>query len=219
MPSRNIVKTFVSEGYYHVYNRGIDKKNIFLDNQDCDVFLYYLSIYLIPKEELIAQSLLKKRLLRFISKNLSQELDLLSYALMPNHFHLLFKQHTQDGITKLMKQVITAYVMYFNRKYERRGPLFESVYKACKVDQDSYLLHLSRYIHRNPLNIRGDVNFNTYSSYPNYLGMRDNSWVRNQELLQYFNTTKKDLHMFTYKSFVEEYAQNPEDILGSLILE
>src|SRR3990167_6729479 len=136
MPSENIIKDYIEDGYYHIYNRGVEKREIFLDEQDCTVFLHYLKLYLSPIEELKQLDLPGLRVLKFIRLNLSQEIDLQSFALMPNHIHLQVKQQTIDGIVKLMKRLATAYVMYFNKKYRRVGSLFQNRYKAALVKTD-----------------------------------------------------------------------------------
>lgn len=221
MPGKNIVKTYIENGYYHIYNRGIDKREIFLDEQDCKVFLHYLKIYLSPKEDLLKLSQSNFKILRFIKFNLHNEIDLMSFTLMPNHFHLQVKQYTKDGIVKLARRVETSYVMYFNNKYERKGGLFESIYKAALIDNDSYLLHLSRYIHLNPRElISQQINFQEFSSYPYYLGEKQASWVKPHEILSYFKTAKTRFkNILSYKSFVEDYVDDSALILGSLTLE
>lgn len=221
MPAKNIVKIYVENGYYHVYNRGIEKRAIFLDEQDCKVLLHYLRMYLSPKEELIKQSQLGMKTQRFVHLNLSEEVDLMSFALMPNHIHLLIKQHTKDGIVKFMQRLSTAYVMYFNKKYDRVGSLFQNTYKACLIESDNYLLHLSRYIHLNSFKLKSQINFKEFSSYPYFLEQKKASWVKPQEILNYFKTAKrrnlKDI--LSYESFVEDYSTDPKDTLGELILE
>lgn len=222
MPSKNIIKDYVENGYYHIYNRGVEKRTIFLDEQDCIVFLHYLKLYLSPIEELKQIDLPGLRVLKFIQLNLSQEIDLLAFALMPNHIHLQIKQKTSRGIVKLMKRLTTAYVMYFNRKYERVGSLFQNRYKAALIETDGYLLHLSRYIHLNPSKIdNGKINFRDFSSYPYYLGQKNASWMKPQEILSYFRTAqRRDLKdILSYQSFVEDFNENSTKILGSLILE
>jgi len=151
MPARNIVKSYIENGYYHIYNRGVEKRDIFLDEQDCKVFLHYLKLYLSPIEELRELNLPGLRILRFIRLNLSQEVNLLAFSLMPNHIHLQIKQTTKDGIVKFMRRLSTSYVMYFNRKYQRVGALFQNTYKAVLIESDPHLLHLSRYVHLNPI--------------------------------------------------------------------
>ncbi len=142
MPSKNTVKTYLENGYYHIYNRGVEKRRIFEDSQDYQRFLYYLKLYLIPSDILHKEKpLLRPHLVR---ANLAEEVELLAYCLMPNHFHLLVHQKTKDATTKLMRQVLTSYSMYFNKRYERLGSLFEGIFKACLVENDEYLLHLSR---------------------------------------------------------------------------
>src|SRR5437899_12643179 len=117
MPSKNIVKIYLGNAYYHIYNRGIDKREIFLDEQDCKVFLYYLKIYLSSPETLKQkQDISPQMFYKITNLNLYSEIRLLSFALMPNHFHLQVKQITKDGIQKLTKRVLTSYVTYFNKK-------------------------------------------------------------------------------------------------------
>jgi len=221
VPSRNIIKTYIKGGYYHVYNRGIDKRSIFLDKQDCAVFLHYLKLYLSPIEEIKKEVLEEKVGMRFLNLNLSKEIELLSFALMPNHFHLLLKQNTEDGVTKLLKRLATAYVMYFNKKYNRLGPLFQNIFKACLVETDAYLLHLSRYIHLNASEIKSVIKFTEFSSYPYYLGDKRASWVKPQEILDYFISARDRTigDLSSYESFVNDMDQGSKEILRDTILE
>lgn len=223
MPSKNIIKEYVENGYYHIYNRGVEKRTIFLDEEDCTVFLHYLKLYLSPIEELKQLDLPGLRIQRFIRLNLFSEIDLLAFALMPNHIHLQIKQKTVDGIVKLMKRLSTAYVMYFNKKYKRVGSLFQNRYKAALIETDEYLLHLSRYIHLNPAKINNGkkLDFNEFSSYPYYLGQKQASWVKPQEILSYFRSAqRKNLKdILSYQSFVEDYKESSVEVLGPLILE
>lgn len=221
MPAKNIVKTYIENAHYHVYNRGVDKRKIFLDNYDCSMFLHYLRLYLLSIEELKEEVLTGHTKVRFLNLNLSKEVSLLSFALMPNHFHLLLKQNSVDGITKLMKRITTAYAMYFNKKYKRVGPLFQHIYKACLVDTDPYLLHLSRYIHLNSKMINPtEINFLEFSSYPYYLERRHATWINSREVLDYFTSSQKKnpRDTLSYQSFVEDYIQDSNQ-LENLTLE
>ena len=204
MPAKNSVKQFVENGYYHLYNRGVEKRDIFLDEQDYAVFLSYLKKYLDPTGS--------------DPHPLAKEVDLLVFCLMSNHFHLLVKQSSLNGITKLVRAVCTNYVMYFNKKYDRIGTLFQGKYKAVLVDNDAYLLHLSRYIHLNP---GSDPKTYNYSSYKYYLGRKNANWIKTTEVLAYFKTAKrinlKDF--FSYESFVDDFKLEPEELLGNLTLE
>ncbi len=211
MPAKNSVKQFIENGYYHLYNRGVEKRDIFLDEQDYAVFLNYLKKYLDP--ELGSDPLWKL-------KSLAHEIDLITFCLMPNHFHLLAKQITRNGITKLMRAVCTNYVMYFNKKYNRVGTLFQGKYKGVIIDNDNYLLHLSRYIHLNPYPGSDPKSYN-YSSFSYYLGNRNASWVKPQEILVFFKEAKRigSQDFVSYQSFVEDYPEDSEEILGELTLE
>lgn len=223
MPAKHTVKLYVENGYYHIYNRGVEKRQIFLDEQDCRVFLRYLKLYLSPVADLEKQSFENLRISRFISLNLFNEIDLLAFALMPNHIHLLVKQKTKDGIVKLMRRVATSYVTYFNKKYKRVGSLFQSIYKAVLIDSDNYLLHLSRYIHLNPSTLNLEINFLNYSSYPYYLEEKHANWIKPEEILSYFRNEQKQWikNTFSYKSFVKDFKDNVDigERLGDLVLE
>lgn len=221
MPARNIIKPYIENGYYHIYNRGVEKREIFLDEQDCKVFLYYIKMYLSPKEELIEQNQLGFKTQRFIALNLSEELDLLSFTLMPNHIHLQVKQYTKDAIVKFMRRLSTSYVMYFNKKYDRVGALFQSSYKAALIELENYLIHLSRYIHLNPINLRSPINFIEFSSYPYYLGKRHASWIKPEEILSFFKSGQRSnlRDILSYQSFIEDYREDSKTILGDLCLE
>ncbi len=224
MPAKNVVKVFTENGHYHVYNRGVEKRKIFQDEHDYAVFLYYLKIYLSPVEELkqlIASSKMNMRVQRFFPLNLSQELDLLTFVLMPNHVHLLIKQYKVNSITKLMHRLSTSYTMYFNKKYKRVGSLFQGVYKACLVETDEYLLHLSRYIHLNPGYHLSSLRNMNFSSYPYYLGNMQASWVKPETILHFFRSAQQsDLKdILSYQSFVEDYVEDSKGLLGGLTLE
>lgn len=143
MPARNVVKQYTEDAYYHVYNRGVEKRTIFLDDQDYVMFLGLLKRHLTRSKEQNSRGQ--------IYESYAGRLELQSFCLMPNHFHLLFYlNNDHEAITELMRRVSGTYTSYFNRKYERVGPLFQGVYKASRIDNDPYLLHITRYIHRNP---------------------------------------------------------------------
>jgi len=157
MPAKNRTKIYVENGYYHLYNRGVEKRNIFLDQQDYGVFLCYLKEYLTPRDEKQLKKILantktsyreKAKILKILAlNNFSEEITLIAYCLMPNHFHFLLKQKNAGSIDQLMNSLGTRYTMYFNKKYNRVGVLYQGVYKAVLVSTDDQLLHLTRYIH------------------------------------------------------------------------
>lgn len=212
MPSRNSLKTYFEGGYYHLYNRGVVKNKIFLDERDYAVFLSYLKEYLSPfippSEEQI-----KHQGYVYFRKNYHQKIELLSFVLMPNHFHLLLKQNQPRIIEGFMRSLLTRYSGYFNKKYKRVGHLFQDVYKGILIDGEGYFLWLSRYIHRNPIDLiksGSGLSSYPYSSYPAYLGLKKSDWINTNNILKQIKN---------YKRFVEESAENIPEELPSYTLE
>ena len=143
---------------------------------------------------------------------------------MPNHFHLFVQQKSKDGLKTFMKALSTNYVMYFNSKYDRVGPLFQGTYKAVRIETEPYYVHISRYIHRNPEELLArDQPLCTYpySSYKYYLDGNGPDWLDVSEILKMFRSSKrlfaKDI--LSYESFVEGYKTDDKEILGELTLE
>lgn len=221
MPAKNIIKQYKINSYYHIYNRGVERRIIFSDSQDCTVFLHYLKMYLSPLAELKKEQKKGFRKDKLIKQNLSNEINLLAFALMPNHFHLIIQQLTLDGIIKFMRRLSTAYVMYFNQRNKRVGALFQSAYKAVSIEKDEYLLHLSRYIHLNPEKNNSLKNYIDFTSYPYYLGNKNASWIKPAFITNYFksNRIQNNSNLNSYKNFVEDYKFNSEEYLQNLIIE
>lgn len=226
MPGKNIVKVYVENGYYHIYNRGVEKRKIFKDTVDYKTFLKYLKESLMPppdQNSLKTIFTLKGGTFKGIPRqpqNFNKEISMISFCLMPNHFHFLIKQNSKNGINKFMQSVLTRYSMYFNKKYSRVGKLFQGHYKAVLIKDESYLLHLSRYIHLNPSEITGDIE-SAFSSYQEYLNKRKIKWIHPEQILAFFNqkTLPEFTKTLTYKNFVENYKNDPKLILGDLTLE
>lgn len=225
MPAKNSLKLYIENGCYHIYNRGVEKRNIFLNHQDYIVFLHFLKRYLTKPPENPNEVRPRFR------SDLFDKIQLICYCLMPNHFHLLIKQSTKEAITIFMRALTNSYVRYFNAKYQRRGVLFETRYKGVLVETEPQLLHLTRYIHCNSIDLievgprpgptsQGVTDY-PYSSYRDYLGWRKTEWVHSEEILTFFKTAQKMSlkDCLSYQSFVEDYKENPEEILGLLTLE
>ena len=207
MPSKNTVKKFVSGGVYHIYNRGVEKRSIFCDEQDYRVFLHLLKTALSPEEKLDYIDTINVR-------NKSETLDILTYCLMSNHFHFLAKQLDETSMTDFMRSLSNAYVAYFNKKYKRVGSLFQGTYKAVLVDKDEYLVHLSRYIHMNPLEINQKLQEYPYSSYKYYLDDKSRpTWLKPETILEQFKSPAG------YKKFVEDHKIDSLKLLSGLTLE
>ena len=236
MAAKNSIKNYVPESYFHIYNRGVEKRDIFLDQQDFSVFLSYLKIYLEPKDEMELCTILgspestsqdKSKALKLLNlKNFYEDIDLHCYALLPNHFHLLLRQTSGDGIDRFMNALGVRYSVYFNHKYHRVGPLFQGVYKAVLVTTDEQLLHLSRYIHLNtfhwleyPLSRRHEIHLP--SSLPEYLQERHTGWINTEQILGFFTKEKPGasyLQFFGEPSDSELIAQLTLDDLQEVVL-
>jgi len=211
MPARNARKNYLENGYYHIYNRGVEKKNIFLDEQDYSVFLSYFKEYLLPKNEKELYDRLsdpeisykeKDKIIKLLRmNNFHEEITLLAYCLMLNHFHFMIKQKSFNSIDKFMQSLCTRYTMYFNKKYKRVGHLYQGVYKAVAVENEEQYLYLTKYIHRQALASQGQTLQDQPSSYEDYLGLRHTEWVKPKEILSHFSETSPSL---SYRSFVEQ---------------
>lgn len=226
MPARNRVKVYVERGYYHIYNRGVEKRLIFLDEQDYAVFLSYLKDYLLPKnEEELSKRLSdpnisykeRDKILKLLRlNNFADEITLLAYCLMPNHFHLFVKQKSALSIDKFMQSLSTRYTMYFNKKYKRVGSLCQDTYKAASVENEVQFIYLSKYIHKQALASQGRTLqgwAGQLYSYPEYLGLRKTEWVYPEEVLAYFSKTNPSL---SYEAFIQEEDISP---IADIILE
>ena len=158
---------FVSEEYYHIYNRGVEKRNIFLNDADRWRFLTLLLVLqgktTIPQ---IGRTVSLVKHLVFDKTSFTEEYEILKdalvnrtiklvcFCLMPNHFHLILQQIEDAGISNFMQRLGDAYTKYFNIKYERSGHLFGGVFQSRLIDQNEYLTYISAYIHLNPRELK-----------------------------------------------------------------
>ncbi|MSU74740.1 hypothetical protein EXS57_03115 [Candidatus Kaiserbacteria bacterium] len=138
--------------YYHIYNRGVDKRTIFLDTDDINRFFNSIEEFnvLEPIGSIYENSFTKK-LGSEASKSESgpRLLNFIAYCANPNHFHFILRQEADKGIEKFMQRIGTGYTKYFNFKYKRSGSLFQGVFKSIHIDSNDYLLHLSAYVNLN----------------------------------------------------------------------
>lgn len=165
MPSKNTLRFYDAPAFYHVYNRGANKQPIFADDTDRAKFVALLERHLDPAS--IQTDSNGKEYSKY-------PVDLVAYCLMDNHFHLLlFQKDDPTAITHLLKSVSTAYTMYFNRRHRHQGTIFQGVFKASHINDESYLMHITRYIHMNPYDY---MNYR-WSSLPFYLETPAPGWV------------------------------------------
>ena len=206
MPAKNSLKFYLENSYYHIYNRGAGKSKIFKDKQDYQVFLDKLKKYLDPKSQY----------------SFDKKINLSAYCLMPNHFHFFVFQKTKDGMEAFMRSLGTSYAMYFNKKYERSGTLFQGRYKAAIVETEPYFLHLSRYIHLNPAELVNNWREYPYSSYKNYIGQKEDNWLTPDPILTLFKKGKGGdsyNRAISYQEFVEGFTGDSKDQLDDLAID
>ncbi|MDD4996281.1 MAG: transposase [Patescibacteria group bacterium] len=219
MSLKNSLKIYIKDGIYHIYNRGIEKRNIFLDEQDYKVFLYYLKSYLTPvgQQEKPPYGI-DRNVLDF---TLYKQIRLFCFCLMPNHFHLMIQQLTERAIIEFMKRLTNAYVRYFNEKYDRKsiGPLFQGKYKAVLIKKEQQFLYLPYYIHfHNPEGLYRNkrdaelikkIQNYPWSSYADYLGKRDTKWIYKKGIMEQFMETEE----------IKPETETTRKILGSTVID
>lgn len=149
MPKRNL--QFHQWGYYHIYNRGVAKQCIFLDDSDYKHFLFLIRKHQYNKTQ---SKVGKERLI-----------SLECYCFMPNHFHLLLQQQSDNGAQHFFHRCLTAYSNYFNYKYNRVGPLFQGRTQAKAILNNAHFRTIVRYILRNPIKITRDITHYSYSNF------------------------------------------------------
>lgn len=205
---------FVTEEYYHIYNRGILKNPIFLDEADKERFIKLLFVCNSGKP--IIFKLVQGKALDEIERG-DTLVDIGAYCLMPNHFHILLYEKVDGGISLFMQKLFTAYSMYFNKRYERKGPLFESKFNSRNIDTNEYLNWVFSYIHLNPIKLvdkdwkengildtksaKDFIQNYTYSSYYDYfLGDRVENLILNKDAFPEHFSQLND-----FKELVEEF--------------
>ncbi len=211
---------FIPQSYFHIYNRGIEKRKIFLNNNDYHRFLILL--YLcnsgepVNLRELFNKGLTFEEIIRINRKEILVNIG--AYCLMPNHIHLLVTPKKESGVSILMHKLFTGYTMYFNKKNERTGRLFESTFKANLIETDEYLKYLFAYIHLNPVKLmepewreKGIKNLGKakkfldsyhWSSYVNYIDKKSDNLLLNKEAFpEYFYSVKE------FENFIEDWLK------------
>lgn len=228
---------FANNHFYHIYNRGVDKRVIFQESGDYVRFIHYLY----ELNNIISTSNLSRSIVIYLNeggetsfiKSIKERQELVKvicFCLMPNHFHLILEQLVEDGISKFMQKLGTAYSMYFNTKYKRSGVLFQGLFKAKIIDNEEYLLQLLRYIHLNPLELKqhdwqhdGVMDWQEankflesyrWSSYLDYIGKTNFPSVTSRELLNSILQSSEG-----HKKFLNQYLRDDFHKVKSIIIE
>lgn len=236
--------SFIEGKIYHVFNRSVEKRIIFSDDEDHFRFIHDLYEF---NDEAPALNIYYKKPFPQLYETKSRKVDIerlkrergkrkllvkiLAFALMPNHFHLLLQQIKESGISNFMHKLGVGYTIYFNQKHERSGSLFQGTYKAVAVEEESHFIHLPFYIHANPLDLTMPewrereiedykkalkiLESYRWSSHPDYIGKKNFPSVTQREfLLEFFGGTKG------YKRSIESWLREIDlSSMKDLILE
>lgn len=175
---------FAPGEFYHIYSRGVEKRKIFVDEGDRRRFIALL-FYCNDTNKIVMRDLFGKDsdFNNFKKHKRETLVDIGAYCLMSNHFHILIHEKKDNGICQFMQKVLTAYTMYFNKKYNRVGPLFQSRFQAQHADEDQYLTFLYAYIHLNPVKLFQP------------------DWVKNG--IEDIKATKEFLVSYQYSSYID----------------
>jgi putative transposase len=192
--------------YCHIYNRGNNRQNVFFERENYLFFLQRVRQYLIGESQTSQTS--------EVSKTSEVWVDVVAYCLMPNHFHLLIRPN-DDQLSRRMQRFLISYTKAMNKRYDRVGALFQGQFQAVVVDRDEYLLHLSRYIHLNPV-MAGLVRYPgdwEFSSYRDYVGSRPGTLPTPDVVLAQFPTPR------AYQEFVEAYQATDRELIADLLFD
>lgn len=215
---------FANDQIYHIYNRGIDHKSVFTTKWEYQRAIGVMKFYRFADLPFRFSQLLKLpsedrlKILTGINSENRKLVEIICYCLMSNHFHFMVKQLQDGGITKFISNFTNSYTRYFNTKHERIGNLFEGLFKAVLVVTDEQLIHLSRYIHLNPVSsfiIKvEELEGYQWSSLSEYLNQRVEATCQKEIILNFFRNNTE------YKQFVLDqvkYAQELDKIKHLLI--
>lgn len=208
MPAKHLHRVDQREIYLHVYNRGIEGRNIFCDEEDFSIFISYLKEYLTKasndKKTSFTVNGKTFKGTPHMPKNYYNKVELVSYILMPDHFHLVLDQRQEGSVQSFIRSICTRYSIYFNRKYQRKGSLFEGPYKSAHIKEANTLVHLITYLHTHHPNAK-------HSSSSIYAGKETQDWVKKDAVFSLFNNAENNNLGFRAYG---EFAQAKRDELA-----
>jgi len=208
----------VTDQFYHVFNKSIDNRPLFTNKREYSIFLEMIRYYQIADERKVSFSrfrLWSQRLRSIFFQeawgNKSLFVEVTAFCVMPNHYHFLLKQIKDNGISKFLSDFQNSFTRFYNLKYERKGHLFAGPFKSVLIGNESQLVHVSRYIHLNPLTSYlvkepNDLDHYLWSSYPEYVGLKKVEISNPEPILAHFKD-KSD-----YKRFVLDQADYQREL-------
>ncbi len=218
-----------NDAFYHVYNRGTEGRDIFLDDTDRKRFLHYLYVAndVIPVPKVLNPHAGEDVVRR--ARTRTTIVNILAHALMPNHFHLVLQQRVDGGVSKFMQKVGTGLTMYFNEKYKHKGVLLQGSFKSKPIEDEEYLARVVRYVHLNPVELfeptwkedgiksrKGTIIFLRdfrWSSYQDYIGIKNYPSLLARDIIEENLLLGKD-----HEEFVCELL-NEDNALGVLAID
>ncbi len=202
MPNRKI--PFVIGEKYHIFNRGTDKRNIFMDLHDLNRFFLCMNLFNHSTPIKSVWNLKGKP-----PKNKDPLVSFICYCLNPNHFHFLLEQLKEGGVSEFMKRMGAGYTCFFNEKYKRNGALFQGSFKSVHIETNTQLLHTSAYINLN--NQIEDIPFElSKSSWEEYTNTSIKSFCKKEIILNQFNNIK-DYKLFALSSLKDIRRRKSKD--------
>jgi putative transposase len=211
---------------YHIYNKGINSQPLFTNKWEYKRALLAINFYKYGFQDFKLSDFLtlsknkQKDILAEAESDNNDLVKILSFCLMPNHFHLLVRQEKESGISMFMKRFQSSYCHYFNNRQKRKGTVFMGPFKAVLIETEEQLLHISRYIHLNPYSASlvkeiFELEIYPWSSYKEYLSPGENNISDSKDVLSYFGSTNK------YRDFVSDHAdyQRTLERIKHLIIE
>lgn len=213
MPYRTV--PFISNQVYHVFNRSIARLPIFIEKNDYERVMDLVNYYRFSRpplrfshyKRLSIEQKVEFEKLFMINEN--SMLDILAYCIMPNHFHFLLKPKKDNAVSDFMRNLQNSYSKYFNTKRERTGSLFQFMFKAVRMETDQQLLHVSRYIHLNPVTAYlreiKDLEAYEWSSFKDYV-FNTSSFINKEMVLGSFKSKQK------YRKFVFDQAEYQREL-------
>ncbi len=222
MPAKNLLRVSDKGTYSHIYNKGVENRLIFNEASDYEVFLGYLKEYLgSPADPTSTKKMFTVNGRTFHGtphqpKNYFNRVELIGYALLPNHFHLVLHQAEQGAIENFLRSLSTRYSMYFNKKYKRQGSLFEGPYKSTQITDINKLVDFIVYMDQKHTTAK-------YSSRNDYIGQSEQSVVKTAILARFLADAENNRPHTekNYEGLVKNHTFSPEEknVLDKLMLE
>lgn len=195
--------------FYHIYNRGTDKRVIFMDSEDYERFVSLMFVCNSDRHIVFRDI---PTGLPYVFERGSTLVDIGAYCLMPNHFHFLIREKIEGGTTKFMSKLLTSYSMYFNKKYKRTGGLFEGCFKAKHANSDNYLKYLFAYIHLNPVKLI-DPKWKEYGIKDRKMAKEYLAGYSYSSYMEYLGVLREEGKIINKTAF-PEYFDEPKDFEG-----